>query len=105
MVWPMKGKILILLLIIGSLLFVSSVWAAEEEGQADSSAGLKAIAASISIGLGSIGAGIAVARTGTAAIGAISEKPEVFGKSIVFVGLSEGIAIYGLLIAILVLFV
>lgn len=62
------------------------------------------LAAAISTGLASIGAGIAVAGSGAAAVGATAEKPESFGRSLIFVGLSEGIAIYGLLISFLVLF-
>ncbi len=50
-----------------------------------------------------IGAGIAVSSTGAAAVGAIAEKPETFGRSLIFVGLAEGIAIYGLIIAFMVL--
>ncbi|SRR5258708_27195386 len=62
------------------------------------------LAAGISAGLGSVGAGIAVSGTGAAAIGAVAEKPDFLGRSLIFVGLAEGIAIYGLLIAFLVLF-
>jgi V/A-type H+-transporting ATPase subunit K len=61
------------------------------------------LAAGISAGLGSVGAGIAVSGTGAAAIGAVAEKPDFLGRSLIFVGLAEGIAIYGLLIAFLVL--
>jgi V/A-type H+-transporting ATPase subunit K len=61
------------------------------------------LAAAISTGLACVGAGIAVAGSGAAAVGAIAEKPESFGRSLIFVGLSEGIAIYGLLISFLVL--
>lgn len=61
------------------------------------------IAAAIAVAGSSIGAAIAVAYTGAAAIAAISEKPELMGRSIVFVGLAEGIAIYGLIIAVLIL--
>jgi V/A-type H+-transporting ATPase subunit K len=61
------------------------------------------LAAAISTGLATIGAGIAVSSTGAAAVGAIAEKPESFGRSLIFVGLAEGIAIYGLIIAFLVL--
>ena len=50
-----------------------------------------------------IGAAIAVAYTGSAALAAISEKPELFGRAIVFVGLSEGVAIYGLVVALLLI--
>jgi len=62
------------------------------------------LAAGISTGLAALGAGVAVSGTGAAAIGAISEKPEMFGRSLLFVGLAEGVAVYGLLIAFLVLF-
>ena len=50
-----------------------------------------------------IGAAIAVAYTGAAALAAISEKPEMFGRAMVIVGLAEGIAIYGVVIAILLI--
>jgi V/A-type H+/Na+-transporting ATPase subunit K len=59
--------------------------------------------ASIAVAGSSIGAAIAVAYTGAAAIAAISEKPEMFGRALVIVGLAEGIAIYGLVIAIMLL--
>ena len=61
------------------------------------------LAAAISTGLACIGAGVAVGGTGAAAIGAIAEKPEAFGRSLIFVGMAEGIAIYGLVISFLVL--
>ncbi|WZL82288.1 ATP synthase subunit C [Vallitaleaceae bacterium 9-2] len=65
--------------------------------------GLKFIGAALSTGMASIGAGIAVAASGAAAIGAISEDTQLLGKTIIFVGLSEGIAIYGLIISIMIL--
>ena len=61
------------------------------------------LAAAIATGLASIGAGIAVSATGAAAVGAIAEKPESFGRALIFVGLAEGIAIYGLIISFMVL--
>jgi V/A-type H+-transporting ATPase subunit K len=61
------------------------------------------LAAALSTGLATIGAGIAVSTTGAAAVGAIAEKPESFGRALIFVGLAEGIAIYGLIIAFLIL--
>jgi len=60
-------------------------------------------AAAISAGIGSIGAAYAVGATGSAAIGVIAEKPETFGRVLIFVGLAEGIAIYGLIIAFMIL--
>ena len=70
---------------------------------ADNSRGLAYLAAAISTGLATVGAGIAVAITGSAALGAISEDQSLLGKSLIFVGLAEGIAIYGLIISILIL--
>ena len=61
------------------------------------------LAAAISTGFGSIGAGLAVSTTGAAAVGAIAEKPESFGRALIFVGMAEGIAIYGLIISFMVL--
>jgi len=61
------------------------------------------IAAALSTGLSCIAAGIAVAIVGSAAMGAMAERPEVMGRSIIFVGLAEGIAIYGLIISIMIL--
>ncbi len=60
-------------------------------------------AAAASAGLAALGAGYAVAQVGTAALGALAEKPDLFGKVLVMVGLAEGIAIYGLIVAILIL--
>lgn len=60
-------------------------------------------AAAFSTGIGCLGAGIAVAYVGSAALGAISEKPELTARALIYVGLAEGIAIYGLIIAIMIL--
>ena len=60
------------------------------------------LAAALATGLSSLGAGIAVASVGSAAIGAIAEKPELLGRTLIMVGLAEGIAIYGLIISILI---
>jgi V/A-type H+-transporting ATPase subunit K len=61
------------------------------------------MAAAIAAGLGVLGAGIAVMAVGAAAMGAISEKPELFARALIFVGLAEGLAIYGLIVAIMIL--
>lgn len=61
------------------------------------------LAAGIAVAGAAIGAGIAIAYTGAAALAAISEKPEMFGRALVIVGLAEGIAIYGLVVAIILI--
>ncbi len=76
---------------------------AEVKAASSSAQGLGFIAAAIAVGLGSLGAAIAVGMSGAAAVGAVSENRKVFGNAIVFVGLAEGIAIYGLIIAIMIL--
>jgi len=62
------------------------------------------IAAALSTGLACIGAGIAVGFVGAAALGVVGEKPDLLGKTLIYEGLAEGIAIYGMLISILILF-
>ncbi|HEX7439718.1 MAG TPA: ATP synthase subunit C [Caldimonas sp.] len=61
------------------------------------------LGAALATGLSSLGAGFAVAKVGTAAVGALAEKPELFGRLLIFIGLAEGIAIYGLIVSILML--
>ncbi len=61
------------------------------------------IAAALAAGLSAVGAAIAVAVVGAAALGAMSEKPELAGRALIFMGLAEGIAIYGLIVAIMIL--
>ena len=61
------------------------------------------MAAALATGLSSLGAAYAVAHVGAAAVGALAEKPDLFGRLIILVGLSEGIAIYGLIVSILIL--
>ncbi|MHB8622661.1 MAG: ATP synthase subunit C [Sulfuricaulis sp.] len=65
--------------------------------------GLALIGIGIPTAVATIGAGIAVGPVGAAALAVIAEKPEVFGRSLVYLGLSEGIAIYGLVVTILML--
>ena len=78
---------------------------AAETDNADSDAGssIGLLAAALSTGLATIGAGIAVAVSASAALGAISEDSSILGKTLIFVGLAEGIAIYGLIISIMIL--
>ena len=79
----------------------TSAAAEAETTSADSQKGLSLIAAALAVGIAGIGGGIAVAAAAPA-IGATSEDPKAFGKSMIFVALGEGIALYGLLIAILI---
>jgi V/A-type H+-transporting ATPase subunit K len=85
------------------LLYPSSALAQQAAASGDSSAGLGYLSAAIAVGASTLGAGIAVAVVGSAAMGAISEKPELAGRALIFIGLAEGIAIYGLIVAIMIL--
>ena len=78
--------------------------AAAAEAGASIGDGLKALAAALPTGLATIGTGIAVGNAASAAIGATSEDEKNFTKALIFVALGEGVAIYGLLISILILF-
>jgi V/A-type H+-transporting ATPase subunit K len=71
---------------------------------ADNSVGPWAVmAAAIAAGASTLAAGYAVAVVGGAAVGALAEKPELLGRVLILVGLAEGIAIYGLIVAVLIL--
>jgi V/A-type H+-transporting ATPase subunit K len=94
----------LILLGLGLVSFLAPPTAhAAELGQETGGDTYATLAAAISAGLGSIGAAYAVGATGSAAIGVIAEKPEAFGRVLIFVGLAEGIAIYGLIIAFMIL--
>jgi len=88
------------------LLLTLSPGAALGEGQAQVPEGVMGwgfMAAALAVGLACIAAGIAVGLIGAAAMGTIGERPELIGRTLIFVGLAEGIAIYGLIVAIMIL--
>lgn len=70
---------------------------------ASSSTGLGYLAAALSTGLSCVGGGIAVSAAASAALGAISEDSSILGKSLIFVGLAEGVCLYGLIISFMIL--
>lgn len=69
----------------------------------DMAIGLIAIGSGIAIGLSAIGAAIAESTIGAAAIGAVAEKEDIFGKALIFTVIPETIVIFGLVVAILIL--
>ncbi|MFE0349636.1 ATP synthase subunit C [Streptomyces griseoluteus] len=88
------------------VLATALVGPAQASAQAAASGGVNGsalIGAAIAVAGASIGAAIAVAYTGAAALAALSERPEMFGRAMVIVGLAEGIAVYGLVVAILLI--
>ena len=93
---------------IGAKVYASSIDDEVEtneitEESENTSNGVGLIAAALAIGLSAIGSGIAVAVVASSAVGAVSEDPSLLGKTVIFAGLAEGIAIYGLIIAIMIL--
>ncbi len=85
----------------------SEVMAAEEVGTRVSEVslghGLAIIGIGLPTGMATIGAGLAVGSVGSASLAVITEKPEMFGRTLIYLGLAEGIAIYGLVVSILLL--
>jgi len=76
---------------------------AETEAMVNPASGIGFLSAALSTGLATLGAGYAVAVVGSSALGAVSEDQSILGKTLIFVGLAEGIAIYGLIVSILIL--
>ncbi|MCI5648804.1 MAG: ATP synthase subunit C [Fusicatenibacter sp.] len=93
-----------LLLIVSVVTFAGAGTAsAAVDTGAGFATGLGYIAAALVTGMSGIGSGIAVASSASAALGAISEDGSVFGKSMIFVAMAEGIALYGLIISFMIL--
>lgn len=87
------------------LLFASAALFAQEAEEGSSGiAGLKYIAAAFAVGVSCVGGAMAVGKIGAAAMGAMSENPELSGKALPYVGLAEGICLWGFLVALLILF-
>ncbi len=63
----------------------------------------KYIAAALAVGMATLGGGIAVGQIGAAAMAAMSENPELSGRALPFVGLAEGICLWGFIVALMIL--
>lgn len=118
-----KKKIRLSILLLASLLIIFSMVAAVgsyAENQSDKSvenagsnsimsveqaevAKFGLIAAAIAFGFGAIGAGIAIANVGAAAMGAIAEKPEIAGQALIFIALAEGLVVFGFITSLMIL--
>ena len=61
------------------------------------------IAAAIAFGFGAMGAGIAIANVGAAAMGAIGERPEIASQALIFIALAEGLVVFGFITALMIL--
>ncbi len=87
------------------MMFGGTAMAAPETAAASNglASGLGYLGAALATGLSCVGGGIAVASAASAALGAISEDSSILGKSLIFVGLAEGVCLYGLIISFMIL--
>lgn len=93
-----------IMLVACGFIFSGNAQAAETAQAAGGlSTGMGYLAAALVTGLSCIGGGIAVASAASAALGAISEDSSILGKSLIFVGLAEGVCLYGLIISFMIL--
>lgn len=94
---------------LGMMLFVSAafLFAEDAAGAAQAAGGIasaiKYIAAALAVGIACLGGGAAVGKIGAAAMGAMSENAELSGKALPFVGLAEGICLWGFLVALFII--
>ncbi|MDR1895117.1 MAG: ATP synthase subunit C [Spirochaetales bacterium] len=97
-----------LFLILGAVLFAQEPSPSSADSPAAEAAGTqtavwKYFAAALAVGISCIAGGIAVSQIGSAAMGAMSENPELAGKALPYAGLAEGICLWGFLVALLIL--
>ncbi len=100
----MKKRIIVSLILI--MFAAIPIAFAQGEGAAASASGsatIKYIAAAIAVGLATIGGGIAVGQIGAAAMAAMSENPELSGRALPYVGMAEGICLWGFIVALMIL--
>ncbi|MDR2516632.1 MAG: ATP synthase subunit C [Spirochaetaceae bacterium] len=92
------------LLLIAAPLFAEDAAPAEQAVRAAGDTAVwKYFAAAIAVGISCIAGGLAVGQIGSAAMGAMSENPELSGKALPYAGLAEGICLWGFLVALLIL--
>ena len=105
----LAGNVLVFALALAGLLFFAAQDVLAQTAQAGAARevsvglGLALIGVGIPTAVASIGAAIALGPVGAAALAVLAEKPEIFGRTLVYLGLAEGIAIYGLVVSILIL--
>ena len=93
-----------LFLFFGTMVFSAVVmFSGNAQAAGPSAAGMGYLSAALSTGLSCLGGGIAVSAAASAALGAISEDSSILGKSLIFVGLAEGVCLYGLIISFMIL--
>lgn len=94
---------IIAVMVIGSAQVMAAEEVVAQSKEISVGMGLALLGIGLPTGLATIGAGIAVGSVGSASLAVITEKPEMFGRTLIYLGLAEGIAIYGLVMSILLL--
>ncbi len=97
-----------IIVVVLALAASSPAWSQEAPAAAQAAAGnasWKYLAAALAVGIACIAGGLAVGQIGAAAMGAMAENPELSGKALPYVGLAEGICLWGFLVALLVLLI
>jgi V/A-type H+-transporting ATPase subunit K len=97
----MKRIVLLAAMVLGATAL--PLFAQEAEGAAGGGVAWRYIAAALAVGISCIAGGIAVGQIGAAAMGAMSENPELSGKALPYAGLAEGICLWGFLVALLIM--
>ena len=93
----------VILVFLGAREAMAAVEPAAAAGEISTGLGLALLGIGVPTGLAAIGAGVAVGPIGAASLAVLAEKPDFFGRTLIYVGLGEGIAIYGLVMSILLL--
>lgn len=76
---------------------------AAQAGAVDYNVALVCLAAAIAFGIGALAAGMAIGKVGSAAMGAISERPEIASQALIFIALAEGLVVFGFITALMIL--
>lgn len=99
----MRRKVLLIATVL--VAFSSAVLFAQDnsQGTAAQSSGIRYVAAALAVGIACIGGGLAVGKIGAAAMGAMAENADLSGKALPFVGLAEGICLWGFLVGLLII--
>lgn len=97
-----------LILVLSAFVFTPSLYAADGDAVADGASGryttaVVCLSAAAAFGLGALGAGMAISKVGSAAMGAISERPEIASNALIFIALAEGLVVFGFITALMIL--
>lgn len=95
------------IMLISGFIFAPPIFAADAEEAAAATAQVNlmwvVISAAVAFAAGALGAGMAISKVGSAAMGAISERPEIASNALIFIALAEGLVVFGFITALMIL--